>query len=212
LISRIIVALIAAVAWPIVGQGAPFLSSNAYPDTGAQPTEFLVTLDDTSEVSSAARNLKHTYTMTITAYDAATTYKVTIGGADVTQVGTGGTTTTTATALTTALNGSTNSNFTPITWTSAANVITGTHDTEGVSYTPTTSVSGGAGTFGAPVETKEPDEAFLLYDLEGTVGEVFGIHTYSVKAQNATSTSEAATGSFDVGVQTPDVIVIPAAP
>lgn len=57
-------------------------------------------------MESAAAHLNHTYTMTVTAYDAATTYRVTIGGVDVDQVGTGGTTTTTAVALTTALNAS----------------------------------------------------------------------------------------------------------
>jgi len=199
----------AFVGFPTLISAAPFLSSAAYPDSGAQPTEFLVSVDDTAEAESAAAHLKHTYTITLTAYDAATTYKVTIGGADVTQIGTGGTTTTTATALTTALNASADANFTPITWTSSGAVITGIHDVPGTAYVPTTSKTGGTGTIGAPVETAEPDEAFLLYDLEGIT---FGTHIVSVKAQNDTSTSTAATLSFDVGVETPDLIIIPGAP
>lgn len=202
-------AFLMALYWPLGASAAPFLSSAAYPDTGAQPTEFLVSIDDAAEVPSAAAKLQHTYTITLTAYDAATTYKVTIGGVDVTQIGTGGTTTTTATALTTALNASVDAGFAAVTWTSAAAVITGKHDVAGTAYTPTTSKTGGTGTIGSPVETVEPDEAFLLFDLQGIQ---FGTHTASVKAQNATSTSAAATVVFDVGIATPQLIVIPGAP
>lgn len=87
-------------------------------------------------------------TVTVTAYDAATTYAIIIGGVTVSVVGSGGTTTTVATALTTALNASTHPYFSKITWTSNAAVITGTADTAGVPFTATTSETGGAGTIG----------------------------------------------------------------
>ncbi|MGH2437495.1 MAG: hypothetical protein ACRDFA_10920, partial [bacterium] len=70
-------------------------------------------------------------TVTITAYDIATSYKVTIGGVTVSVVGQGGTTTTTATALKNALAASTHPYFDGITWTSATNVVTGTADVAG---------------------------------------------------------------------------------
>ncbi len=87
-------------------------------------------------------------TATITAYDAATTYAIIIGGVTVSVVGSGGTTTTVATALTTALNASTHPYFSCITWTSNAAVITGTADTAGEPFVFTTSESGGTGTIG----------------------------------------------------------------
>ena len=87
-------------------------------------------------------------TFTVTAYDAATTYAVIIGGVTVSVVGSGGTTTTVATALTTALNASTHPYFAAITWSSNAAVITGTTDTAGVPFTATSSETGGTGTIG----------------------------------------------------------------
>mgnify|MGYP001612691326 CR=1 FL=1 len=195
--------------WAIATNAAPFLSSNIYPDTAPRPTEFLISINDGDEATSAAAMVKQASTVTLTAYDAATTYKITIGGQDVTQVGTGGTTTTTATAFATALNASANSNFMPITWASAGAVITGTADVGGTPFTPTSSVTGGTGTIGAPVETADPDGRFLLFDLAALL---FGTYDYSVKAQNLTSTSGAATGSFEIGIETPQVHVIPVAP
>ncbi|MGH8646647.1 MAG: hypothetical protein ACREX4_20190 [Gammaproteobacteria bacterium] len=187
---------------------APFLSSSPYPDTGLQPTEFLVTIDATPEVTSAASNLQHMYTMEITGFSSATTYKVTIGGFDVSVVGNTDTVTT-ASLLTAAMNNSVNSNFTPITWSFLGAVITGKHDSRGISFTPTTSVTGGTGTFGAPVEKAEPDEACLLFDLAALQ---FGTHTASVKAKNASLTSTATVIQFQVGVQMPNLILIPSAP
>lgn len=88
---------------------------------------------------------------TITAYDATTTYKVTIGGVTISQIGTGGTVSTTATALVALLNASTDPRFSQITWTAnaVAGSIDGTADTAGMPFVFSTSVSGGAGTFGA---------------------------------------------------------------
>lgn len=94
---------------------------------------------------------------TITAYDAATTYKITINGKVVSQVGTGGTVTTTATAFVTALNASTIPEFAEVTWSSNAGAVIGTKDTAGTSFTFTTSVSGGTGTFGAASNTTAND-------------------------------------------------------
>lgn len=88
-------------------------------------------------------------TIAVTAYDAATTYKITIGGIVVSVVGSGGTTTTVATALAAALNASTHPYFTAVTWTSSTNTVTGTADVAGAPFVATSSVSGGTGTIGA---------------------------------------------------------------
>jgi hypothetical protein len=98
----------------------------------------------------------------ITAYDASTTYKVTINGRTVSQVGTGGTTTTTATAFATALNASTIPEFAEITWSSSTSHVIGTCDTAGKSFTCTSSVSGGTGTFGAFSDTTSNDGSEAL--------------------------------------------------
>jgi len=193
-------------AWP---EAAPFLSSTPYLATSPQPTEFLVSVDDGAEQKSAAVSVRQVSTITITAYDAATTYKVTIGGTDVTQIGTGGTAAQTAQALTAALNASVNANFTPITWTSSGTVITGKADVGGVAFTPTTSVTGGAGTIGAPAAVVLSTGKALQFDLEAVP---FGAHTFSVAAQNETSTSAAGTVTLDLGLETPGIIVIPGAP
>lgn len=102
---------------------------------------FLGTAPAVAQVASA----------TITAYDTGTTYKVTIGGVTVSVVGSGGTVSTTATSLVSALNASTHPYFAAITWTanSSAGVVTGTADVAGCPFTVTSSVSGGSGTFGA---------------------------------------------------------------
>lgn len=204
-------ALLAALLWPIGVGSAPFLSSAHYTvAAGNQPIEFLVSIDDGAEVISPAVFVRQVSTFTITAYDAATTYKITIGGFDVTQVGTGGTAAMTAQAFATALNDSVNANFTPITWSSSGAVITGKADVGGVAFTPTTSVTGGAGTIGAPVALNLSTSKAPQFDLEG-VG--FGSHTANVKAQTATTTSTAATFPFDIGVETPSLLlVIPGAP
>jgi hypothetical protein len=94
---------------------------------------------------------------TLTAYDAATTYRITINGKVVSQIGTGGTTTTTATAFATALNASTIPEFAEATWSSNGAVVTGTMDDPGVPFTFTTSVSGGTGTIGAASDTTSND-------------------------------------------------------
>lgn len=90
---------------------------------------------------------------TITGYDVATTYTVTVGGVAISQVGTGGTSNTTAIALVALLNSTTPGTagvspyFSAVTWTApGGGVITGTADVSGVPFTAVLSVSGGAGT------------------------------------------------------------------
>lgn len=89
-------------------------------------------------------------TATITAYDATTTYIVTINGKTVTQIGSGGSVSTTAVLLLAALQASTIPEFVEVTWTNpSGGIITGTAASAGVPFTVTSGVSGGAGTFGA---------------------------------------------------------------
>lgn len=93
------------------------------------------------------------YTIVVSAYDAATTYSVTINGKTVSVVGSGGTTATVATALQVALAASTIPEFTELTWTVNSSTITGTaNDTThtGKPHTITTNESGGTGTIDDP--------------------------------------------------------------
>lgn len=90
-----------------------------------------------------------TATVQITAYDAATTYKLTVGGVVVSTVGTGGTASTTATALAAAWNASTHVYFTGVTASANTDTVTLTADTAGVPFTATSSVTGGTGTIGS---------------------------------------------------------------
>lgn len=83
---------------------------------------------------------------TLDTYDASTTYTVTINGKTISSVGTGGTTSTTATALRALLNASTIPEFAEITWGGSTNAITGTCDTTGKSIIATLTVAGGTGT------------------------------------------------------------------
>ena len=87
-------------------------------------------------------------TTQITAFDAATTYKVTIGGITVSVAGDTDADTTAA-ALKAALSGSDHPYFTAITWTVATDTITGTAATAGVPFVFSTSATGGTGTISA---------------------------------------------------------------
>lgn len=98
----------------------------------------------------------------ITAYDAATTYGIDIGGRRVSVLGQGGTVTTTAVALVAALNASTIPQFAEITWSNNAGTVIGTMDTAGRSITFTSFASGGAGTFAAAADTTANDGAEAL--------------------------------------------------
>jgi hypothetical protein len=88
-------------------------------------------------------------TVQITGYDAATTYKLTVGGQVVSTVGTGGGVNTTATALAAAWNASTHPYFSTVTAAANTDTVTLTADTAGIPFVVTSSVTGGGGTIGA---------------------------------------------------------------
>jgi len=104
--------------------------------------------------------VKQVQTFTITAFDAATTYKITIGGVTVEQIGTTDANTT-ATNLRAKLidtanpppGGGNHPYFTAVTWTVATNVVTGTAVDAGEPFVATESVSGGTGTMSSSVTT-----------------------------------------------------------
>ena len=87
-------------------------------------------------------------TVQITAYDAATTYKLTVSDQVVSTLGTTDVNGT-ATALAAAWNASTHVYFTGVTASAATDTVTLTADTKGVPFVTTSSVSGGTGTIGA---------------------------------------------------------------
>jgi len=96
--------------------------------------------------------VKQVSTCTVTAFDVATTYKLTVGVAPNTRTvsAVGNTSTTvTATDLTAAWNASTNPYFTPVTASSVGAVITLTSDDGGLPFTVASSVTGGTGTISA---------------------------------------------------------------
>jgi hypothetical protein len=88
--------------------------------------------------------------VTVTGYDPSTTYSVLIGGQAVSILGSGGSTTSTATALQVALAASTIPYFAALTWTNpSAGVVQATAKVAGVPFSLTTAVSGGGGTIGS---------------------------------------------------------------
>jgi hypothetical protein len=87
-------------------------------------------------------------TVQITAYDAATTYTLTVGGVEVSTPGSTDANGT-ATALAAAWNGSTHPYFTGVTASAATDTVTLTADVAGVAFTASSSVTGGTGTIGA---------------------------------------------------------------
>ena len=91
-------------------------------------------------------------TITVTADDATTTYKITIGGETVSVIGTGVSANATAAAIVAALVASTIPQFLDVTWTNPGApsiTITGTATIAGVPFTVTKGVSGGSGTLSA---------------------------------------------------------------
>lgn len=107
----------------------------------------------TQRWTGGGANVKQVGTITVTAYDATTTYRVTMNGKIVGVLGSGGTTTTAATALTAALVASEDPEFQEVSWSSSGAIITATANTAGTPFTATSSVSGGAGTIGAYTAT-----------------------------------------------------------
>jgi len=91
-------------------------------------------------------------TITVTAFDVTTTYKITING-DVVSVLGDTDVNTTATNLQVALEASTNPYFVNINWTVTTDTITATAGSAGNPHTAVSSVTGGTGTIGAVTNT-----------------------------------------------------------
>jgi len=92
-------------------------------------------------------------TVQITAFDAATTYSLSVGGTVIASVAGNTDAATTATDLATAWNNSTHPWATGITASASTDTVTLTADTAGVPFTVTSAVSGGTGTIGSPTTT-----------------------------------------------------------
>lgn len=93
--------------------------------------------------------VKQVYTITITADDATTIYKVTINGKVVSVLGTGTGVNNTAAALQAALTAATIPEFLEIAWTVSTATVMGTAVTAGKPFTAVSAVSGGSGTVSA---------------------------------------------------------------
>lgn len=91
-------------------------------------------------------------TVQVTAYDAATTYTLTVGSKSVSTIA-AGSVNATASALATAWNTSTEPELAEVTASSSTDTVTLTADTAGVPFTASSSVSGGTGTIGAATTT-----------------------------------------------------------
>jgi len=96
--------------------------------------------------------VKQVATVQITAFDAATTYEITIGDKVVSVIGNTNVNTT-ASDLQVALEASTNPYFVEIDWTVSTDTITATAGTAGVPFVAASSVTGGTGTIGAVTTT-----------------------------------------------------------
>ncbi len=91
-------------------------------------------------------------TVQVTAYDAATTYGLTINGKSVSVIA-AGSVNDTATALAEAWNEATEAEFAEVTAEAATDTVTFTGDTAGVPFTVSSGASGGTGTIGAATTT-----------------------------------------------------------
>jgi hypothetical protein len=87
-------------------------------------------------------------TVQVTAYDAASTYKLTVGAQVISTIAAGGVNAT-ATALAAAWNASTHPYFAAVTAVASTDTVTLTADTAGVPFVVTSSKTGGTGTIGA---------------------------------------------------------------
>ena len=106
----------------------------------------------TREWLGRAKARAEVQTIQVTAYDAATTYIITVNGKSVTAIA-AGSVNATATALASAWNAATEAEFAEITASANTDTVTLTHDTAGVPFTVTTDESGGTGTIGNPSTT-----------------------------------------------------------
>lgn len=95
-----------------------------------------------------AKKVAQVVTVQVTAYDAATTYKLTINGKTVSVIAQGSVNAT-ASGLVTAWNAATETEIAAITASASTDTVTLTADTAGVPFTVTSSVSGGTGTIGS---------------------------------------------------------------
>ena len=100
----------------------------------------------------AAQAVAQVTTVAITAYDATTTYKLTINGKTV-STSAAGSANATAAALVTAWNASTEPELAEVTASGSTSPLTLTGDTAGIPFTVTSAVSGGTGTIGSPSTT-----------------------------------------------------------
>lgn len=129
----------------------------------------------TYNLAGDAEGVLDVKTGTITGYDAASTYKVTIDGKIVAVLGSGGTATTAAAALVVALEASTYAEFEEYDWTSSSgDIIATANETSptGKTHAPTLSVSGGTGTITNFSSTTAPDgsEALTASNVKSTAG------------------------------------------
>lgn len=95
-------------------------------------------------------------TVQVTAYDAATTYILTVGGVAIVSVAGSVDVNTTAAAINTAWNLSVHPYATVVTGTVSTDTVTLTGATEGVPFTVVSSKTGGTGTIGAATEATAP--------------------------------------------------------
>lgn len=123
-------------------------------------------------------------TITVTAYDAATTYKVTINTKVVSVVGSTNTATT-ASNLQTALAASDAPEFQEITWSVSSSTITGTANTAGTPFTASSSVSGGTGTIGSVTTTIENSSPSDINDANNWSGGAVPITGDSIVLENS---------------------------
>lgn len=104
----------------------------------------------TNEWLGRAKARAEEQTIEVSAYDAATTYTITVNGKSISTIA-AGTADLTATALAAAWNAATEAEFAEVTASAATDTVTLTHDNAGVPFTVTTSESGGTGTIEDPV-------------------------------------------------------------
>jgi hypothetical protein len=126
-------------------------------------------------------------TIAITAYDVATTYKVTIGGVVVSVLGQGGTTTTTAAALATAINDSTHPYFAALSASNNAGATVTITGIAGLPFTATSSVSGGTGTIGSATEATAATGPYHWDNAENWSDGVVPVDTDDVVVANSST-------------------------
>lgn len=110
-------------------------------------------------------------TVQVTAYDAATTYALLVGGITIATSVAAGSANAVATALAAAWEASAHIYATGVTATSATDTVTLTADVAEVPFTVTTSVTGGSGTLGSVTESTAPTGPHTLDEPQNWSGE-----------------------------------------